>query len=134
MQQQDLERIRVKVRERLAAQRALVAELLRLRAQLAGSLFARFATCGKPGCACRRGRRHGPYYVLSDRSGGRGGFAYLDRGAAREARALVSRHRRFRRGMRQLQRTNASLVALLRRYQAAGARRARARLGLALSA
>ena len=71
---------------RLAEQRALVQSLLRLREQLQGSLFARYGECGKEGCVCRRGSKHGPYYVLSTRSGGQGGFAYLEaRGWPRRA-------------------------------------------------
>src|SRR5260370_15882883 len=71
------DQIRRRVREKLREQRALVEELLREREQLRGSLFERWAVCGKEGCACREGRRHGPYYVLSTRSGGRGRLASL---------------------------------------------------------
>ena len=96
--------IRDRIRATLAEQRQLVARLLRLREQLAGSLFVRYGTCGKPACACRtEGRRHGPYYVLSTRSGGEGGFAYVDEGTARKARARVARYREFRAGLVALQ-------------------------------
>ncbi len=111
------DQIRRRVREKLREQRALVEELLREREQLRGSLFERWAVCGKEGCACREGRRHGPYYVLSTRSGGRGGFAYLEGSRASEARDLVQRHRAFRNGMRRLKRVGEQLVTLLRRYQ-----------------
>lgn len=122
--------IRRRVREKLQEQRALVDELLRQRAQLRGSLFARWAVCGKEGCACREGRKHGPYYVLSTRSAGKGGFAYLEDTQAAEARELVKRHRAFKTGMRQLKRVNEQLVALLRRYQTAMARQGGRRLML----
>ena len=124
------ETLRNRVRERLAAQRALVAELLRQREQIQGSLFARYGVCGKPSCACRTGRKHGPYYVLSTRSGGQGDFAYLDSSQAAQARNLVDSHRQFRAGMRRLKRVNTELVGLLRRYQAAMARQGDRRLGL----
>jgi hypothetical protein len=124
------EAIRLRVRERLAEQRVLVASLLRLRAQLKGSLIMRYGQCGKPGCACRTGRGHGPYYVLSTRSGGRGGFAYLAGERAREARALVARNREFRRRFRRLKRVNEDLIGLLRRYQDQGSREGGRRLGL----
>jgi hypothetical protein len=84
------ESLRRKIRARLAEQRALVAQLLKLREQLRGSLFVRYGQCGKEGCACRRGRRHGPYYVLSTRSAGRGGFAYVEAGRVDEARASLA--------------------------------------------
>ena len=128
------EQIRKRVQARLLEQRALVATLLRLREQLEGSLFVRYGECGKESCACRQGRRHGPYYVLSSRSGGKGSFAYLEQDRAREARPLVARAREFRKGLKRLQKLNADLVALLRRYQQSQLRSTGRRLGIAASA
>jgi len=122
--------IRDRIRATLAEQRKLVARLLRLRDQLAGSLFVRYGTCGKASCACRTGRRHGPYYVLSTRSGGRGGFAYVDEGTAGKARARVARYREFRAGLAALQKVNATVVAQLRRYQKGQLRETARRLRL----
>ena len=36
-----------------------------LREVLRGSLMERYLTCGKPGCKCARGERHGPVWYLS---------------------------------------------------------------------
>jgi hypothetical protein len=124
------ESIRDRVRTRLAEQRALVEELLRRREQLAGSLFVRFGVCGKAGCVCQSGQKHGPYYVLSTRSGGRGGFAYLDEQQMAEARALVKASREYRAGMRRLRKVGEQIVVLLRRYQDATTRRGSRRVGL----
>ena len=126
--------IRQRVRTSLQEQRELVAELLRRREQLAGSLFVRYGVCGKQGCVCRTGQKHGPYYVLSTRSGGRGGFAYLEAARMGEARELVKAYREYRAGMRRLRRVNAELVALLRRYQEATTKRGHRRVGLGLRA
>ncbi|HXK08090.1 MAG TPA: DUF6788 family protein [Vicinamibacteria bacterium] len=124
------EEIRQRVRERLQEQRALVEDLLRQREQLAGSLFVRFGVCGKEGCVCRTGQRHGPYYVLSTRSGGKGGFTYLEASQMAEARELVKAYREYRSGMRRLRRVGERLVVLLRQYQDASARRGTRRVGL----
>lgn len=124
------EDIRDRVRTRLAEQRALVEELLRRREQLSGSLFVRFGVCGKAGCACQSGRKHGPYYVLSTRSGGKGGFAYLDEQRLAEARALVKASREYRAGMRRLRKVGEQIVVLLRRYQDATTRRGSRKVGL----
>jgi len=126
----EAEAIRRRVLARLDEQRRLVESLLELREQLPGSLFTRYGLCGKPSCACRQGDRHGPYYVLSTRSGGRGGFAYLESSQVREARSLVSRFRTFRRGLARLRRLNEDLVKLLKRYQAAQSRRGGTRVGV----
>jgi len=125
------EQLRHRIRETLAEQRRMVASLLRLREQLQGSLFVRYGQCGKPGCACQtEGHRHGPYYVLSTRTGGRGSFSYLDAPTAREARVRVADYRAFRAGLKGLQRVNGSLVVLLRRYQQAQLKKTVRRLGL----
>jgi hypothetical protein len=126
------ETVRRRVQEKLEEQRALVRELLQEREQLQGSLFARYGVCGKENCVCRTGRRHGPYYVLSTRSSGKGAFAYLEGPRAAEARALVSRHREFKAGLRRLRRINTELVTLLRRYQQAMSRRGGRRVGLSV--
>jgi len=122
--------LRGRIQERLAAQRELVQSLLGLREQLQGSLFTRYGECGKEGCACRAGSRHGPYYVLSNRSGGSGRFAYLTSAQADTARDLVARARAFRKGLRRLKKVNEEVVGLLRRYQEAMARKGNRQLGL----
>jgi len=126
----DLEAIRRQVRTRLREQGALVRLLLQQREQLQGSLFPRYGLCGKPTCVCRTGRRHGPYYVLSSRTAGRGAFAYLDADDVVRARDLLRRHREFRRGMARLRKINADLVILLRRYQQAVVKRGGERMGI----
>jgi hypothetical protein len=98
--------------------------------QLAGSLFVRYGVCGKESCACRTGQKHGPYYVLSTRSAGRGGFAYLGAEQMGEARELVKAYRDYRAGMRRLRKVNEQLVDLLRRYQEATTRQGIRRVGL----
>jgi hypothetical protein len=130
----DPDQLRERVRARLAEQRALVKRLLLLREQLPGSLFARYGTCGKETCTCRTGAKHGPYFVLSTRSAGRGGFQYLEEDQAEKAKGLVERHREFQDGIRKLRRVNAEVVTLLRRYQAAMARRGHQKLTVAASA
>jgi hypothetical protein len=127
----DLRAIRRQVRTRLREQGALVRLLLRQREQIQGSLFPRYGLCGKPTCVCRTGRRHGPYYVLSSRSGGRGAFAYLEGDEVTTARDLLARHREFRRGLARLRKLNVELVALLRRYEQAMVRRGGERMGIA---
>src|SRR5262245_4304689 len=127
----DPEGLRLRVRERLAEQRLVIRTLLRLREQLGGSLFLRYGECGKEGCVCRTGQKHGPYYVLSLRTREKGSFSYLTPEQLAEARDLVARHREFKAGMRRVKKLNLELVALLRRYQEMMARRGGRRLGLA---
>jgi hypothetical protein len=107
-----------RIEARLREQRRLVANLLELREQLPGSLFSRYGRCGKRGCACSGGGPlHGPYWVLSRRSGGRGSFTYVERGLVGRTRQMVGRYRRFRDGLKRLRGVNEELVELLRRLQ-----------------
>ncbi|MCL4818147.1 MAG: hypothetical protein KJ067_03365 [Vicinamibacteria bacterium] len=123
--------LRRRVQERLAEQRALVERLLALREQLPGSLFARFSECGKEGCVCQEGHKHGPYYVLSTRRAGKAAFAYLDEQGAAAAKELVDAHREFREGLKELKKVNDELVGLMKEYQAAAAESAGRRVGVA---
>lgn len=121
-----------RIESRLREQRRLVESLLDLKEQLPGSLFSRYGRCGKAACACAAGGPlHGPYWVLSRRSGGRGSFAYVERGTVGRTRRMVARYRRFREGLRRLRGVNDELVDLLRRYQDARIRRASRDLELA---
>jgi hypothetical protein len=120
----EIQRIRLRTRRLIGEQRALVQDLLRLREHLGGSLIVRWALCGKEGCACQRGRRHGPYYVLSTRSGGKGGYTYLPEPQVARAQDLVERHRHFQIGLKRLKRLNEDLVLVLRRYREATGRKA----------
>ncbi len=124
------ETLQRRIKARLKQQRTLVDSLLTLRQQLQGSLITRYGQCGKQNCVCRRGQRHGPYYVLSTRSGGSGGFTYLERTDAEQARQMVRRFRAFRTGLKRLQRFNQELVELLRRYQLGSAREGGRQLGI----
>ena len=123
-----IDQLRGQARRLLAEQRALVGTLLKLREQIGGTLVERYVECRKVGCACREGQRHGPYFILSTRSAGRGGYAYLKRPQVAHARQLVQRHQGFQKGLRQLRRVNQELVTVLRRYREATTRLGERRL------
>ncbi len=127
-----IEQIRERIRRRLQEQRQLTQSLLRQREQLGGSLFVRYGSCGKASCTCQRGQGHGPYYVLSTRSGGAGSFIYLTRDEWKKAKDLVARSRDFRRDLRKLRKVSTEVTTLLRRYQSDSSRMAARGLGLAM--
>ncbi len=112
----DLVRIEKGIRDRLVEHQALVDSLLREKEQIRGSLFSRFAVCGKPNCVCAQGEKHGPYYVLSNRSAGEGTFVYLREEQVGRVRELLSRHKRFNKGLKRLKRLSSRLHELFARY------------------
>ena len=124
----DIVQLEQGIRDRLIEHESLVDALLQEREQIRGSLFSRFAACGKPNCACAQGEKHGPYYVLSNRSRGEGAFVYLKGDQVSRVRDLVNRNRRFRKGLKRLKGLSAKLHALFERYEAsatlAGSRQA----------
>lgn len=118
----DLTRLEQGIRDRLSEHRSLVDSLLSEREQIKGSLFARFAACGKATCACAAGQKHGPYYVLSSRSGGSGAFVYLKEDQVSRVKELVERHRRFRKGLKRLKGLSVRLHDMFERYEDSAAR------------
>ena len=118
----DLVRLERGIRVSLNEHESLVDALLQEREQIRGSLFSRFAVCGKANCACAQGEKHGPYYVLSNRSRGEGAFIYLKEEQVSRVRELVDRHRRFKKGLKRLKGLSSKLHALFEQYETTAAR------------
>lgn len=117
----DIVRLERGIRVSLMEHESLVDALLQEREQIRGSLFSRFAVCGKANCVCAQGEKHGPYYVLSNRSGGEGAFIYLKQEQVSRVRELVNRHRRFKKGLKRLKGLSSKLHALFERYETSAA-------------
>jgi hypothetical protein len=125
----DAATLRRQVQRHLARQRELVRQLLAVREQVTGSVFERYGTCGKAACACRGGKGHGPYYVLSAKGAQGSAFVYLSRAQVRQVRGLVGAAREYRQGLGALKALNEQLMDLLRRYQKAQAKLGARKLG-----
>jgi hypothetical protein len=117
----DIVRLEQGIRDRLVEHESLVDALLQEREQIRGSLFSRFAVCGKANCACASGEKHGPYYVLSNRSRGEGAFVYLKEDQVSRVQELVNRHRRFKKGLKRLKGLSTKLHELFERYETTAA-------------
>ncbi len=117
----DLVRLEKGIRDRLTQHDSLVVSLLEEREQIRGSLFSRFAVCGKAGCVCAQGEKHGPYYVLSNRSAGLGSFVYLKEDQVSRVRELVHRHKRFKKGLKKLKGLSSQLHEMFARYEISAA-------------
>ncbi|MGI9557944.1 MAG: DUF6788 family protein [Solirubrobacterales bacterium] len=82
---------------------ALLRELEALAPQLLrGSVSTTYRTCGKPGCACHRGQRHGPYLHVSYREGGRTRSYHVPAGRQEAVREGVAAWERFQEIAREL--------------------------------
>ncbi|HEX2714470.1 MAG TPA: DUF6788 family protein, partial [Candidatus Acidoferrales bacterium] len=69
--------------------------LARLLPMMAGSLVEQYVTCGKPGCRCTRGQKHGPLYYLYWKEQGRSRSLYVPREKVSELRRQIQNYRRF---------------------------------------
>ena len=76
------------------------------------SVVERFGTCGKPGCACHAGARHGPYYYLTQcvAVGHMRKFLLKGPRALDTARTAVSAFNTFYDGVEELSQINAELL------------------------
>jgi len=63
---------------------------------LAGSLVKQFVVCGKPGCRCQRGQKHGPFNYLYWKEQGRSRSLYVPRGRVAEMRRQIQNYRGLR--------------------------------------
>jgi hypothetical protein len=95
-----------------------VAEIRRRRAVLAralgrggkllkGSLAVRWIRCGRPGCRCGTGERHGPYLYVSVFAGGKTRSVYVPRRLEKEVRQWVANVRAVAADLAELTRLNA---------------------------
>jgi hypothetical protein len=61
---------------------------------LAGSLVRQYVICGKSGCRCQRGQKHGPLFYLYWKEQGRSRSLYVPREKAAEIRRQIQNYRR----------------------------------------
>ena len=62
---------------------------------LKGSLIERFTVCGRPGCRCGQGEKHGPYLYASVFDGKQSRQVYVPQSLAAEVRRWAGNYRRL---------------------------------------
>ncbi len=93
----------------------LLRQILGCSEMLQGSLVTLYRRCGKKGCRCERGQKHGPAYYLSYKEGGQTRMIYIPASRLREVRrALEAFSRYWELGVR-LSRLNLEAMGLRRR-------------------
>jgi hypothetical protein len=85
-----------------------------------GSLQREWRRCGKPRCRCASGMRHGPYWYLRWREGGRQRRRYVPRERVDTTRAALEQRRRLRPPAWSLRQTLAELRQLAKEAHDAG--------------
>jgi len=93
----------------------LLREIQGCSRMLQGSLVALYRRCGKKGCHCERGEKHGPAYCLSYKEGGVTQMVYIPASRLKEVkRSMEAFSRYWELGVR-LSRLNLEAMGLRRR-------------------
>ncbi len=90
--------------------RELLRELGGLSGLLHGTWVERYSTCSRPGCACHRGKRHGPRHYLVINVNGRQRQRYVPERLAGAVLEGLSQHRRLLEIARRLTDLNLALL------------------------
>src|SRR6266705_3971279 len=91
--------------------RGVVHNIPDLQEVLRGSLVERYLTCGKPGCKCARGERHGPvwYLTVTLRAGKTVGMQ-VPQEKVQQVRQLVENHRKVKESLEAISEINWELL------------------------
>jgi len=93
----------------------LLREIQSCSEMLQGSLVALYRKCGKRGCRCERGEKHGPAYYLSFKEGGVTQMVYIPSSRLKEVRDAVEAFSRYWELGVKLSHLNLELMGLRRR-------------------
>jgi len=80
---------------------------------LPGSLVKRYTVCGKPGCKCRHGEKHGPFLYVSQKIGGKTRYRYIRAGEITKISPMVREYQRYFRRRRKIRQLTAEIERLL---------------------
>ena len=109
-----ISRWRHQVRQLRRIRSLLENRLMKPKAMRVGSVVKQYMFCGKASCACHRDpqKKHGPYYYLSYKEGGKSRYKYLGKASSPEVERARN-YQGFQRGMAQLGRMHREVIDLL---------------------
>jgi len=102
----------VKLPALLSKRRKLFDKLGALTEMVNGSVTQIYRRCGKPGCKCAQGEKHGPAQALLFKEDGRSQMVYLPRGSLTECRRRRTQYDRFKDLTRQILSVNRQILKL----------------------
>ena len=79
---------------------------------LKGSLVERVTVCGRPGCRCMKGEKHGPYLYVSVFDGKRSRQVYVPQAMHAEVRGWLQNYQRLSETVGKLSGLNVELIRL----------------------
>lgn len=79
----------------MRAKERLLREIQACPEMLQGSLVILYRSCGKKGCRCERGQKHGPAYYLSYQEGGVTQMVYIPGSRLNEVKRAMEAFSRY---------------------------------------
>ncbi len=108
----DLSKLRQKL-NRLAKERKEYEDIIMKHNRLIkGSLVEQYKVCGKKGCRCQQGEKHGPYYYLSDKVKGKTKLLPVTEELFKVKQKALN-YREFRKAREKWVKVNASMLYLI---------------------
>ena len=105
--------VHAKREEQLHRQRHTLAEGMGAGGQiLKGSLIERFTVCGRSGCRCMKGNKHGPYLYVSVFDGKQSRQVYVPQAMHAEVRAWLKNYQRLSATIGKLSECSVELIRL----------------------
>ena len=95
----------------VARRRRLAARLGNVEQVLAGSLTEQTRRCGRTGCRCAEGDRHGPYVYFAASGAGRSGLRYVPADLVAAVRARLRRGEAVQAVLAEISAINTELLA-----------------------
>jgi hypothetical protein len=88
--------------------------LMKPKEMRVGSVVKQYMFCGKATCVCHQDprKKHGPYYYLSYKEGGKSRYKYLGKAASPEVERARN-YQGFQRGMARLGKIHREIIGLL---------------------
>ena len=87
----------------------IMGEMADLCGMLQGTIVKLYRRCGREGCRCREGKKHGPAYYLSTKEKGKTQMLYIPKERLGEARAAVREYKRLKGRLEQIIKINRDL-------------------------
>lgn len=108
----DLSKLRQKL-NRLAKERTeYEITIMKHNSLIKGSLVEQYKVCGKKGCRCRKGEKHGPYYYLSNKVQGKTQLLPVTKEHSKIKQKALN-YREFRKAREKWVKVNASMLHLI---------------------
>lgn len=108
-----LSRLRQKVLQSRQMRGKYIENLLHPKPMIIGSLYEVYKTCGKPNCSCKKGKRHGPFPMLSVSISGKRSTKMVRKEDLPAVKEKAGAYQSFQQGLAKVRKLNKAIDTLL---------------------